>query len=421
VNHFDYKNGELHCEDVALSQVARDIGTPFYVYSSATLTRHYKVFDDALSSVPHIICYSVKACSNLAVLRLLANLGSSFDIVSGGELFRLQKAGVALDKVVYSGVGKTRDEMKMALDAGILSFNVESVPELLLLNEVATACGTCAPVSMRVNPDVDAATHPYISTGLHQNKFGIPWDRALEAYDKAALLEGIKVVGLDCHIGSQLTSLDPLLEAVDRMLSLVTELRNRGHQIHHLDLGGGLGITYSDEVPPHPREMAKAVIERTQGYDLTLVFEPGRVIVGNAGVLVTRVLYNKNTNTKRFVIVDAAMNDAIRPSLYGAHHSIEPVVQSKGDKMVTADVVGPVCESGDFFARDREIAQVEAGDLLVLNSSGAYGFSMSSNYNSRTRVPEVLVQGGQYHVIRSRETLQDLVHGEQIPPHLLGL
>jgi diaminopimelate decarboxylase len=421
VNHFDYKNGELHCEDVALSEVAKDIGTPFYVYSSATLTRHYKVFDDALSSVPHIICYSVKACSNLAVLRLLANLGSSFDIVSGGELFRLQKAGVPVDKVVYSGVGKTRDEMIMALDAGILSFNVESVPELLLLNEVATASGTCAPVSLRVNPDVDAATHPYISTGLHQNKFGIPWDRALEAYDKAALLEGIKVVGLDCHIGSQLTSLDPLLEAVDRMLSLVTELRNRGHQIHHLDLGGGLGITYSDEEPPHPREMAKAVIERTQGYDLTLVFEPGRVIVGNAGVLVTRVLYNKNTDTKRFVIVDAAMNDAIRPSLYGAHHSIQSVVQSRGDKMTTADVVGPVCESGDFFARDREIADVEAGDLLVLNSSGAYGFSMSSNYNSRTRVPEVLVHGGQYHVIRARETLQDLVHGEQIPPHLLAL
>jgi diaminopimelate decarboxylase len=324
-----------------------------------------------------------------------------------------------VDKVVYSGVGKTRAEMEMALDAGILSFNVESMAELDLLNQVALDKGTLAPVSLRINPDVDAATHPYISTGLQQNKFGIPRDRALDAYETAAKLPGLNVVGLDCHIGSQLTSLEPLLETVDRMLSLVTELRARGHKIHHLDLGGGLGITYSDEAPPHPREMAKAVTERTQGHQLTLVFEPGRVIAGNAGVLLTQVLYNKESDSKRFIIVDAAMNDAIRPALYGAHHAIQPVLQSKSESTLCADVVGPVCESGDFFARDREVADMEAGDLLVLKSAGAYGFSMASNYNSRTRVAEVLVSGDQFHVVRQRETFDDLIRGEKIPTHLL--
>jgi diaminopimelate decarboxylase len=397
---------------VALSRIADQVGTPCYVYSTATLTRHFNVFDEALSHVPHIICYSVKACSNLAVLRLLADLGSSFDIVSGGELYRLQAAGIAVDKVVYSGVGKERWEMEMALDAGILSFNVESLPELQVLNETALAKGTRAPVSLRINPDVDAATHPYISTGLQQNKFGIPWTRALAAYEVASSLPGIKVVGLDCHIGSQLTSLDPLLETVDRMLGLVSELRAAGHTIHHLDLGGGLGITYSDEAPPHPREMASAVTERTEGHDLTLVFEPGRVIVGNAGVLITRVLYNKFSGDKRFVIVDAAMNDAIRPALYGAHHTIHPVIQSQQDTLVTADVVGPICESGDFFARDRDVADVNAHDLLVLRSAGAYGFSMSSNYNSRMRSAEVLVNGDDFAVVRERESLADLVRGE---------
>lgn len=419
MNHFDYHDGELHCEEVPLAQIAREVGTPAYVYSAATLTRHFTVFENPLSVVPHMICYSVKACSNIAVLRLLGNLGAGFDIVSAGELHRLREAGLRTDRVVFSGVGKTAAEMRAGLAANIHAFNVESVPELHLLSQVATAEGVAAPVSLRVNPDVDPETHPYIATGLRESKFGIAWSRALDTYDLAGGLPGIEVVGLDCHIGSQLTSLDPFMEALDRMLELVDALRERGHSIRSLDLGGGLGISYRGESPPHPRELARAVIERTAGYDLTLVFEPGRVIVGNAGVLLMKVLYDKRSEARRFAIVDAAMNDSIRPALYQAYHDIRPVTQRpEGTPVAAMDVVGPICESGDFFARDRPLPDLEAGQLIALMSAGAYGFTMSSNYNSRPRVAEVLVNGSEYAVVRQRETLADLVRGESIPDFL---
>lgn len=418
MNHFDYVDGELHCEEVSIHSIAEAVGTPFYVYSTATLTRHFNVFTDALSDVSHCICYSVKACSNIAVLKLLSNLGSGFDIVSGGELYRLQAAGISTDKVVFSGVGKTRQEMEMGLDAGIMSFNVESMNELELLNSVALERNETAPVSLRINPDIDPKTHPYISTGLYQNKFGIPWEQAVSAYAKAATLPGINVVGLDCHIGSQLTKLKPLLETVDRMLELVDALRAEGHNIEHLDLGGGLGIKYDDEKPPHPTEMAEAVIEKTRDHGLTLVFEPGRVIVGNAGIMVTQVLFNKAAVGKDFVIVDAAMNDAMRPTLYGAFHDIKPVSQNDLGPKRMVDVVGPICESGDFLARDRALASVAEGELLAMMSAGAYGFSMASNYNSRPRSPEVLVDGDTFHVVRNRESLEDLVSRESVPAHL---
>jgi len=417
MNHFDYRDGQMFCEDVALAAIAESVGTPCYVYSSATLTRHFRVFQNALADVPHLICYSVKACSNLSVLRLLADLGAGFDIVSAGELYRLQTAGIRTDQVVYSGVGKTRSEMRLALKANIHCFNVESTEELHALNEVARSEGMSARVSLRVNPDVDPDTHPYIATGLRSSKFGIPWDESINAYQTAADLDHIEVVGLDCHIGSQLMSLDPFLEAVDRMLELVKSLREAGHHIRTLDLGGGLGIPYNphDEKPPHPQELGAAVRERTAGWDLTLLFEPGRVIVGNAGVLLMKVLYNKSNGDKHFVVVDAAMNDSIRPALYNAYHDIKPIQENAdGSEKRVADVVGPVCESGDFFARDRELSLVSEGDLLALMSSGGYGFSMSSNYNSRPRVAEVLVQGDRFDVVRNRETYADLIRGEEL-------
>jgi diaminopimelate decarboxylase len=420
MNHFQYINGEMHCEDVPMRAISEAVGTPTYVYSAATLRRHFRVFDEALKDVPHLICYSVKACPNIAVLRLLANEGSGFDVVSAGEIHRLREAGADTTKVVFSGVGKRPDEMAVALHAGIHAFNVESPAELEMLNQVALTEGLTAPVSLRVNPDVDPKTHPYIATGLKSSKFGIPWQNAVEIYDHAGTLSGLKVVGLDCHIGSQLTTLDPFLAAVDRMLELVVELRGRGHNISSLDLGGGLGITYADETPPHPRELAKAVTAHTEGYNLKLLFEPGRVIVGNAGVLLMKVLYRKSTESKEFVIVDAAMNDSIRPALYGAYHEVRAVDQAAQNAAhETVDVVGPICESGDFFAKDRAVAHAEPGDLLTLMSAGGYGFSMASNYNSRTRAAEVLVIGDQFHVIRKRETLADLTRGEAIPSELL--
>ncbi|MBT9556489.1 MAG: diaminopimelate decarboxylase, partial [Myxococcales bacterium] len=368
-------------------------------YSSATITRHYKVFDDALAGAPHQIHYSVKANSNIAILRLLADLGAGFDVVSAGEIYRLEIAGAPLDRVVFSGVGKTAAEMRYALQRGIHAFNVESEAELELLSSVASAMGLEAPVSLRVNPDVDPQTHPYIATGLRESKFGIPWQRAEASYARAAALPGIRVVGVDCHIGSQLTSLAPFLDAVDRMLELATRLRAAGLPIEDLDLGGGLGITYRDEAPPHPDDLARAIIERTRGCGMKLLFEPGRVIVGNAGVLLMSVLYQKTSEARRFVIVDAAMNDAIRPALYGAYHAIRPVRESDAAED-TVDVVGPVCESGDFFAKQRGLTPVAPGDLLALMSAGAYGFSMSSNYNARPRAAEVLVRGGRYDVVR---------------------
>ena len=414
MNHFGYRDGELWCEDVPLARIAAEVGTPTYVYSSATITRHYRVFDDALAGAPHQIHYSVKANSNIAILRLLADLGAGFDVVSAGEIHRLEVAGAPLDRVVFSGVGKTAAEMRYALERGIHAFNVESEAELELLSSVASAMGLCAPVSLRVNPDVDPQTHPYIATGLRESKFGIPWPRAEAAYARAAALPGIRVVGVDCHIGSQLTSLAPFLDAVDRMLELATRLRASGFPIEDLDLGGGLGITYRDEAPPHPDDLARAIIERTRGCGMKLLFEPGRVIVGNAGVLLMSVLYEKASEARRFVIVDAAMNDAIRPALYGAYHAIWPVSASDGSEVIV-DVVGPVCESGDFFAKQRGLAPVVSGDLLALMSAGAYGFSMSSNYNARPRAAEVLVRGDRYDVVRDRESLADLVRGERLP------
>ena len=414
MHHFQLRNGELHAEGVPLREIATRVGTPCYVYSLATLQRHYRVFEEAFASVPHLICFSVKANSNLAVLRTFAREGSGFDIVSGGELFRALRAGADPGKIVFSGVGKTREEIVSALRAGILMFNVESPGELDTINSAAGAVGVKARVALRVNPDVDPKTHPYISTGLKQSKFGIHTQRSIEDYRRARQLPHIEVVGVDCHIGSQLTTVPPFVDALSRIRSLVERLHQEAFQIRYLDMGGGLGITYNDEQPPEPREYAAAVAEGLRGLDATLVLEPGRVIVGNAGILLTRVLYLKGTDEKNFVVVDGGMNYLIRPALYGSFQGIQPVMPREGAK-ITADVVGPVCESGDFFAKDREIPPVAAGDLLAVMSTGAYGFVMASNYNTRPRPPEVMVDGDSFYVIRERETLDDLVRGESIP------
>jgi diaminopimelate decarboxylase len=422
MNHFEYRNGEMFAEDVPLKRIAQEVGTPAYVYSLATLKRHFQVFDQAFAKVPHIVCFSVKANSNLAVLRLFAKQGSGFDIVSGGELFRALKAGGDPKKIVFSGVGKKKEEIEYALNAGILMFNVESDEELAALNEIAAGAGKKAPISLRVNPDVDPQTHPYISTGMKKAKFGVDIKRSLETYKKAMALRHIDVVGVDCHIGSQLTSVTPFVDALAKVREyldrvLAGEMKKEGAQIRYLDLGGGLGINYHDEMPPLPHDYAKAIIEGLQGVDITLILEPGRVIVGNAGILLTEVQYIKETDTKKFVIVDAGMNDLIRPALYGSYQAIQPVMESRGEKIV-ADVVGPICESGDFLAKDREIARPRRNDLLAVMSAGAYGFTMASNYNSHPKPPEVLVDGDRYHVVRKRETLEDLINGEMIPPSL---
>ncbi len=412
MNHFQYRGGELCCEEVPLEAIADLHGTPIYVYSKATLTRHYKAFDAAFKGQPHLVCYSVKACSNLAVLSTLAKLGSGFDIVSGGELFRVLKAGADPKKVVYSGVGKRDDEIAFALKSKILLFNVESDGELERIDAVAKRLKAKARVTVRVNPDVDPKTHPYISTGLEVSKFGIPMKRAKELYALAAKLPRIEVAGVDCHIGSQLTEVRPFLDALERVKKLVVELRSDGHRIEYLDLGGGLGITYADEAPPHPRDYGAELKKALAGLGVTLVLEPGRVIVGNAGALVTRVLYRKKGAKKEFVVVDAAMNDLLRPSFYEAFHAIQPARKARAKKTVKADVVGPICESGDFLAKDRVVADVQPGDVLAVMSAGAYGFAMSSNYNSRPRAAEVLVDGSKVLVARRRETLADLVRGE---------
>ncbi len=422
MNHFEYRNGEMFAEDVPLKRIAQEVGTPAYVYSLATLKRHFQVFDQAFVKVPHIVCFSVKANSNLAVLRLFAKQGSGFDIVSGGELFRALKAGGDPKKIVFSGVGKKKEEIEYALNAGILMFNVESDEELAALNEIAAGAGKKAPISLRVNPDVDPQTHPYISTGMKKAKFGVDIKRSLETYKKAMALRHIDVVGVDCHIGSQLTSVTPFVDALAKVREyldrvLAGEMKKEGAQIRYLDLGGGLGINYHDETPPLPHDYAKAIIDGLQGVDITLILEPGRVIVGNAGILLTEVQYIKETDTKKFVIVDAGMNDLIRPALYGSYQAIQPVTESRGEKIV-ADVVGPICESGDFLAKDREIARPRRHDLLAVMSAGAYGFTMASNYNSHPKPPEVLVEGDRYHIVRKRETLEDLINGEMIPPSL---
>ena len=421
MNHFTYRGDELVCEDVPLARIADEVGTPAYVYSHATLTRHVRVFQDALSGLDPLICYSVKACSNLAILRLLADLGVGADIVSGGELHRVIAAGGDPAKVVFSGVGKTAPEMRRALEAGILSFNVESLGELEVLDRVAKEVGERAPVSLRVNPDVDPETHPYIATGLRESKFGIPAARAREAYRRAAELPNIRVTGIDCHIGSQLTKTAPFTDAIARLSALVDELRADGIELEHLDIGGGLGIPYGEEegaAPPTPAEYGEA-IRASLGRlaELRVICEPGRVIAGHAGVLLSRVLYRKGSEAREFVVVDGAMNDLLRPALYDSFHPIRPVRRGSGERIV-ADIVGPVCETGDFFARDREVAALSPGDLIAVGAAGAYGFAMASNYNSRPRPPEVLVKGDRYAIIRERERPEDLTRGESIPPFL---
>jgi len=419
MNHFEYRNGEMFAEGVPVKRIAKEVGTPAYVYSLATLKRHFQVFDRAFSAVPHIVCFSVKANSNIALLRAFAKEGGGFDIVSGGELFRALRAGADPKKIVFSGVGKKKDEIEYALKSGILMFNVESEDEMVTLNEIAGGIGKKAPISLRINPDVDPQTHPYISTGMKKAKFGVDIKRSLENYKRAVSMPNLEVVGVDCHIGSQLTSVSPFVDALARVREyldrvLVGSLKREGVQIRYLDLGGGLGISYKDEMPPHPEEYARAIIQGLEGLDVTLILEPGRVIVGNAGILITEVQYIKETDEKKFVIVDGGMNDLIRPALYGSYQAIQPVVEKNSAKIV-ADVVGPICESGDFFAKDREIARPRRGDLLAVMSAGAYGFTMASNYNSHPKPPEVLVDGDQYYVIRTRETMDDLIRGETIP------
>jgi diaminopimelate decarboxylase len=406
VNPFQYREEGLCVEDVPLARIAAQYGTPCYVYSRAALESAWESFEDAFAALPHLICYAVKANPNLAILDLLARRGAGFDIVSGGELQRLRAAGADPAKVVFSGVGKTEAEMRLALSCGIFCFNVESEAELDRLNAVAGTMGRRAPVSLRVNPDVDPKTHPYISTGLRENKFGIPYGQALHLYRRAAGLPHLEVRGIDCHIGSQITELGPFLDALDRVLQLVDQLAAEGIHPEHLDLGGGLGIRYRDETPPDPREYAQRVAERLAGRRLKLLLEPGRALVGNAGVLLTRVEYLKPGPARNFAIVDAGMNDLMRPALYDAWHDILPVVPGEGPPC-TWDIVGPVCESGDFLGRERSLA-LKAGDLLAIMSAGAYGMSMASNYNSRPRPAEVMVSGQRVFLIRERETVPSL-------------
>jgi len=411
MHHFEMKNGTLYAEGVSVKELAKRYGTPLYIYSSATLKRHFQAFDSAFDAVPHLTCYSVKANSNLAVLRLLASLGAGMDIVSGGELYRALLAGVPAERIVYSGVGKKAAEIAQALNAGILMFNVESVQELLRINDVAKGLGKKAQVSFRINPDVDPKTHPYISTGMKKNKFGLNIESALDAYALARDLPAVEPVGMDCHIGSQLPTIEPFLEALDKLLAFYEKLKGMNLDIRYLDLGGGLGIPYNEEEPPHPKEFGAALTKALSGIPLKVILEPGRVIVGNAGILVTEVLYTKQTPSKSFVIVDAAMNDLVRPSLYGSFHRIEEV-EPKGRGEQDVDVVGPICESGDFLAKDRMLPEVMQGELLAVYSAGAYGFTMSSNYNTRTRAAELLVDGENVIVARRRETYEALVAHE---------
>lgn len=421
MDHFLYRNGELHAEDVAIREIAAEVGTPFYVYSAATLERHFRVFDEALSPNPHLVCFAVKSNSNVAVLRVLAKLGAGMDVVSGGEYRRALAAGVPGEKIVFSGVGKTREEMAFVLEHGVRQFNVESEPELLVLSEVAASMGKVAPITLRVNPDVDAKTHEKISTGKSENKFGIPIAKAREIYKMAAGLPGIDVVGVDMHIGSQLTDLAPFEEAYTKMRALALALREDGHNIRRLDLGGGLGIPYtrSNEAPPLPAEYG-AMVKRVLG-DLgcELEIEPGRLISGNAGLLVSSVIYVKEGEGRDFLILDAAMNDLVRPSMYGAHHDIIPVIEAEaGTEPQPFDVVGPVCETGDTFAKARALPALQPEDLVAFRSAGAYGAVMASEYNTRPLIPEVLVSGDQFAVIRARPTFDEILARDTIPQWL---
>ncbi|MDC5703277.1 diaminopimelate decarboxylase [Vibrio europaeus] len=416
MDYFNYQDdGQLWAEDVSLTELADQFGTPLYVYSRATLERHWHAFDKSVGEHPHLVCYAVKANSNIGVLNALARLGSGFDIVSGGELERVIAAGGEPSKVVFSGVGKTAAEMKRALELGIKCFNVESEPELERLNKVAGELGVKAPISLRINPDVDANTHPYISTGLRDNKFGIAFDRAPAVYKFAQSLENLNVQGIDCHIGSQLTDIEPFIDATDRLLALIDDLKAQGITIKHLDVGGGLGVVYRDELPPEPSDYAKALLGRLDNHqDLELIFEPGRAIAANAGLLLTKVEFLKHTEHKNFAIIDAAMNDLMRPALYQAWQDIVPVVPREGEA-VTYDLVGPICETGDFLGKDRSLV-LQENDLLAVRSAGAYGFVMSSNYNTRCRAAEVMVDGKQAHLVRQREELSSLWALENVLP-----
>ena len=421
MDHFIYKNGVLHAEDVAIPDIVASVGAPFYVYSTATLTRHFQLFDDALAGMDHLVCYAMKAASNQAILQTLAKLGAGMDVVSGGEYARARAAGVPGERIVFSGVGKTRGEMRLALTGGIRQFNVESEPEMVVLSAVATDLGVKAPITIRVNPDVDAKTHAKIATGKSENKFGIPISRAREVYAQAATLPGVDVIGIDVHIGSQLTQLEPFELAYQKVAELTETLRADGHNIRRLDLGGGLGIPYtrSNEAPPLPTDYG-AMVKRVLGHlNCEIEIEPGRLIAGNAGILVSQVIYVKEGEDRKFLILDAAMNDLIRPAMYDAHHDIEPVIEPQaGAERAKYDVVGPVCESGDTFAKGREMAQMTAGDLIAFRSAGAYGAVMSSEYNTRPLIPEVMVNGSEFAVIRSRPSFDEIINRDTIPEWL---
>ncbi|WP_339713579.1 diaminopimelate decarboxylase [uncultured Sneathiella sp.] len=421
MDHFTYKNGELYAEGVPLRVIAEAVGTPFYCYSTATLERHYKVFSGAFDGANALVCYALKANSNQAVIRTLANLGSGADVVSEGELRRALQAGIPPEKIVFSGVGKKPEEMRYALKVGIHQFNVESEPEVHLLSEVASSMGLKAPITFRVNPDVDAKTHAKISTGKAENKFGVPWQDASRIYAEAAALPGIEIKGVDVHIGSQLTDLEPYRNAFNRVRELVQQLRSEGHDISRVDLGGGLGIPYDANIPPDPIAYAAVALEAIGNLGCQIVFEPGRLIVGNAGVLVSEVIYVKQATQRKFVILDAAMNDLIRPAMYDGYHHIDPIREDrKNGPYAPADVVGPVCETGDTFAREREMPDLARGDLVAFRSAGAYGAVMASTYNTRPLVPEVLVKGDQYEVIRARPSLEELLKLDILPTWLEG-
>ncbi|MEZ0329492.1 MAG: diaminopimelate decarboxylase [Dissulfuribacterales bacterium] len=408
----EYKDGILCCDHVSLLSIAKKIKTPCYVYSATVLTERFNAFNNAMASLPHLVCFAVKANSNLSVLKLLAGIGAGADVVSGGELFKAMKAGIPASRIVYSSVGKTKEEIRYALKAGILMFNVESEPELRMIQTEARRLGKRAPISIRVNPDVDPQTHPYISTGLKKNKFGLSVETAFNLYKQASTWPEVEIKGIDCHIGSQLTSLQPFLDAMDRILSMVHRLKENGISLQYIDVGGGLGIRYKDETPPTPQEYGAAVCKKLASTGLTVIIEPGRAVCGNAGGLLTKVIHVKDTSEKRFYIVDAAMNDLVRPSLYQAYHEILPLKQPKTARLLTADVVGPICESGDFLAKDRELPRLKAGDFLLVKSAGAYGFTMSSNYNARPRAAEVMIEAGDFRVVRRRETFARLIQGE---------
>ncbi|OPZ60755.1 MAG: Diaminopimelate decarboxylase [Deltaproteobacteria bacterium ADurb.Bin510] len=417
MNDFVYKEGSLHCGDVDLERIASEVGTPFYCYSLPTVRRHVRAFEEPLKGIAHQTCFAMKANASQALLKAMADEGLGADVVSGGELYRALKAGIPGSRIVYSGVGKTVAEIDAAIAASILMFNIESIEEMEVINQRALAAGKRVPIAIRVNPDVDPKTHPYISTGMKKNKFGIDIENAIKQYERASQMAGLEIVGIDCHIGSQLTEISPFVDAIERLKLMITRLSELGIELKYLDLGGGLGITYSDEEPPLPGDYHKAILDAVSDLKLKLIFEPGRVLVGNAGILVTQVLYRKQAASKTFIIVDAGMNDLARPSLYDAYHDIRPV-KVKPETTEKVDVVGPICESSDFLARDRDLPPVEPGELLAVMSAGAYGYTMSSNYNSRPRVAEVLVDGDCFAVVNQRQTYADLIAGETIPDFL---